>query len=108
MNKYFLPASNSTVFDMVINTYGDLNYMIKFCLDNNINDVNYLSKVGDKFIYDFNLVKDYELLKQFTDTNVKITTGQPQLRTIFVEDNYINTEELRPITSETDDNLITE
>lgn len=108
MTKEFSPPINSTVYDMVVNTYGDLNFLIKFCLDNKINNLNYLTKMGDKFTYDYNLVKDYQILQTFLDTNYKISTGQPELKLIFVEEVNINTEEPKILDNESSDSFIIE
>ena len=54
--KEFIAISNSTIYDVCLNTYGALDYLIKLLVDNNITDINTNPINGQKFLYDDTLV----------------------------------------------------
>lgn len=66
--KEFKAISNSTIYDVCMNTYGTLDYLVKLLVDNNINDINVNPTNGQIFLYDDTLVNKI--------SNVNITSNQ--------------------------------
>ena len=54
--KQFVAVSNSTIYDVCLNTYGTLNLLAKLMVDNNFPGVNAYPFGGQVFLYDDNLV----------------------------------------------------
>ena len=54
--KEFIAISNSTIYDVCLNTYGAIDYLVKLLVDNNITDINTNPINGQKFLYDDTLV----------------------------------------------------
>jgi hypothetical protein len=54
--KEFIAISNSTIYDVCLNTYGTLDYLIKLLVDNNITDINTNPINNQIFLYDDTLV----------------------------------------------------
>jgi hypothetical protein len=107
MFKNFSPPINATTFDICLNTYGTLDLLSKLLLDNNITNVNYLSVIGDVFIYDFSLVKDYETNLKLMSDNIKFITGDKIIQELFIDtNNYIQTEQPLTLQDEQGDDFI--
>lgn len=54
--KVFTAISNSTIYDVCLNTYGTLNFLIKLMTDNNFAGVDEYPYNGQQFIFDETLV----------------------------------------------------
>lgn len=52
----FIAVSNSTIYDVCLNTYGSLNYLAKLMNDNNFEGVNTYPENGQEFLFDETLV----------------------------------------------------
>mgnify|MGYP000853902556 CR=1 FL=1 len=48
----FIAISNSTIFDVCLNTYGTLDLLVKLMVDNNHEGVSTYPVNGQEFIYD--------------------------------------------------------
>jgi hypothetical protein len=59
----FTAISNSTIYDVCLNTYGTLNLLGKLMKDNNFDGVNAYPVNGQEFIYDETLVNIQSLSK---------------------------------------------
>lgn len=54
--QQFSAASNSTIYDVCLNTYGSLDFLVKLMLDNNYINVNTYPTSGQVFIFDETLI----------------------------------------------------
>lgn len=68
----FKAVDMSTIYDVCLNTYGTLNYLVKLMVDNDFNGVNEYPTAGQIFVYDETLV--YGLAQQKNNT-IKYATG---------------------------------
>jgi hypothetical protein len=80
--KEFIAISNSTIYDVCLNTYGALDYLIKLLVDNNITDINTNPINGQKFLYDDTLVNKISNVNNSTNliinsnlASIKYTTA---------------------------------
>lgn len=74
----FIAISNSTIYDVCINTYGTLNQLAKLMDDNNFQSVNNYPKQGQVFLFDENLVNVQS--NQNLNQNYTIAAGASQLK----------------------------
>lgn len=58
MIKEFIAVSNSTIYDVCLNTYGTLDLLVKLMNDNDFEGVDTLPTNGQVFLYDDTLVKN--------------------------------------------------
>ena len=70
--KQFQAVDMSTIYDVCLNTYGNLDYLVKLMVDNNFTGVNSFPIAGQIFLYDDTLV--YGLAAQKNNT-IKYATG---------------------------------
>lgn len=71
--KTFQAVDMSTIYDVCLNTYGNLDMLTKLMVDNNHPGVNEYPTAGQIFTYDDTLV--YGLAQQKNNT-IKYATGQ--------------------------------
>ena len=64
-----------SIYDLVNQTYGTLNYLIKFCQDNNVTDLQNIPQQA-VYTYDTSLVK-YASNPNVYSTDAGIPTGEP-------------------------------
>ena len=76
--KEFISISNSTIYDVCLNTYGALDYLIKLMVDNNISDINTNPINGQIFLYDDTLVNKISNVNN--NTNLIINSNLAQLK----------------------------
>lgn len=72
MIREFVACEMSTIWDVCLNTYGTLNYIVKLMVDNNFAGVNSYPVAGQVFLYDDSLV--YGLAQQKSN-DVKYATS---------------------------------
>jgi len=72
MIKEFKAVEMSTIYDVCLNTYGTLNYLVKLMVDNSFLGVDTYPNAGQIFMYDDELV--YGLAQQKNNT-VKYATN---------------------------------
>ncbi len=53
----FVAISNSTIYDVCLNTYGTFDLLVKLIVDNNFGSINNTPMNGQEFIFDETLVK---------------------------------------------------
>lgn len=68
--QQFNAISNSTIYDVCLNTYGTLDYLVKLMTDNNFGGVNNYPTNGQQFLFDETLVVD----KSGKDLTIKYAT----------------------------------
>lgn len=73
MIKEFRAVDMSTIYDVCLNTYGNLDFLVKLMTDNDFEGVNSYPVAGQIFLYDDTLV--YGLAVQKNNT-IKYATGQ--------------------------------
>lgn len=74
----FIAISNSTIYDVCLNTYGTLNLLGKLMDDNNHEGVNINPAQGQVFLFDENLVNVQT--NQSLVQNYSIAAGENQLK----------------------------
>jgi len=74
----FIAISNSTIYDVCLNTYGTLNLLGKLMDDNNHQGVNTNPAQGQVFLFDENLVNVQT--NQSLVQNYSIVAGENQLK----------------------------
>jgi hypothetical protein len=74
----FIAISNSTIYDVCLNTYGTLNLLGKLMDDNNHEGVNTNPAQGQVFLFDENLVNVQT--NQSLVQNYSIAAGENQLK----------------------------
>lgn len=74
----FIAISNSTIYDVCLNTYGTLNLLGKLMDDNNHEGVNTNPSKGQVFLFDDNLVNVQT--NQSLVQNYSIAAGENQLK----------------------------
>ncbi len=74
----FIAISNSTIYDVCLNTYGTLNLLGKLMDDNNHEGVNANPAQGQVFLFDENLVNVQT--NQSLVQNYSIAAGENQLK----------------------------
>lgn len=72
MIKEFKAVDMSTIYDVCLNTYGNLDLLVKLMVDNDFEGVNTYPTAGQIFVYDDSLV--YGLAQQ-KNNNIKYATG---------------------------------
>lgn len=73
MIKEFKAVDMSTIYDVCLNTYGNLDLLVKLMVDNGHNGVNEYPTAGQVYVYDDTLV--YGLAQQKNNT-IKYATGE--------------------------------
>jgi hypothetical protein len=71
--KTFQAVDMSTIYDVCLNTYGNLDLLVKLMVDNNFEGVNSYPVAGQLFTYDDTLV--YGLASQKNNV-IKYATGE--------------------------------
>lgn len=74
----FTAVSNSTIYDVCLNTYGTLNLLVKLMDDNDFEGVNTYPSNGQIFLFDENLVNVQS--NQNLNQNYTIAAGEAQLK----------------------------
>jgi hypothetical protein len=59
----FTAVSNSTIYDVCLNTYGTLDLLVKLMTDNNFLGVNIYPVNGQLFVYDETLIANQAIAK---------------------------------------------
>lgn len=68
--QVFTAISNSTIYDVCLNTYGTLNLLVKLMVDNDFPGVNEYPANGQEFIFDESLVANQAV----KNVNIKYAT----------------------------------
>lgn len=76
--KEFIAISNSTYYDICLNTYGTLDYLIKLLNDNNVADFNTNPINGKVFLYDDTLVNKISNVNY--NSNQQINSNLAQIK----------------------------
>lgn len=69
----FKAVDMSTIYDVCLNTYGNLDYLVKLMVDNGHPGVNEYPVAGQIFVYDETLVYGLAMQK---NNNITYATGQ--------------------------------
>lgn len=76
--QIFKAISNSTIYDVCLNTYGTLNLLGKLMDDNNFGGPDQYPQVGQEFVYDETLVNVQT--NQNLNQNYTIAAGETQIK----------------------------
>jgi hypothetical protein len=71
----FMAVENSTIYDVCLNTYGSLDFLIKLMVDNDFAGVETRPKAGQEFIFDESLVVNQQVYNTNFNKNIKYATG---------------------------------
>jgi hypothetical protein len=89
-----------TFFDVVLQCYSSLNLMPKFIIDNNIKDLNLITRAGQTFIFDNDFIDDEFISNEAATNDYKYCTGKvPPFNRL----SYILTESGEILSSETNE-----
>jgi len=72
----FIAVDSSTIYDVCLNTYGSLDYLVKLMVDNDFEGVETFPKAGQEFLFDENLVVNQQVYRTNLDKNLKYATGE--------------------------------
>jgi hypothetical protein len=72
--SFITSQSGQSVSDLCLMSYGTLDLLVKFCADNEVDDVNYVPPLPTLFTYDSTLVND-----QLTNNYIYATATDPAL-----------------------------
>ena len=75
MQLRYKAVDGQNLFDIVLNTYGAIEYIYKLIKDNNIENLNYKVKSGDVFVYDSDMVTDTTIFTNTTLSGVRFATA---------------------------------
>lgn len=59
--QQFSAVSNSTIYDVCLNTYGSLDFLVKLMMDNNFTGVNDFPANGQIFNFDETLIANQDV-----------------------------------------------
>ena len=75
----YIPCNGQNIYDVCLQTYGNLKYLLKLVIDNGLNGIGD-NVVGKKINYDTALIWDNALFQELNDSGQKyitaISTGQ--------------------------------
>lgn len=75
MQLRYKAIEGQSLFDIVLNTYGAIEYIYKLIKDNGIENINYIVKSGDEFLYDGDLITDTTIFTTTTLSWVRYATA---------------------------------
>ena len=75
MQLRYKAIEGQSLFDIVLNTYGAIEYIYKLIKDNGIENLNYIVKSGDEFLYDGDLITDTTIFTTTTLSGVRYATA---------------------------------
>ena len=78
MTKEFKAVSNSTIYDVCLNTYGTLNLLAKLMDDNSFQGVTIYPTSGQIFLYDDEFVNVQT--NQNLERNFTVSAGEVQVK----------------------------
>ena len=103
----FRPPVGSNLFDVVLNTYTSLDLIPKFMKDNNITNVNMVTKTGDVFVYDTTLIVDEIMLDKINKGRLLFMTSDAPNNVIKADStNYLLIESSEILSSEANINFL--
>lgn len=71
----FIAVDNSTIYDVCLNTYGSLDYLVKLMEENNFDGVETMPKAGQEFLFDEEMVVNQHIYLSNLNDNIKYATG---------------------------------
>jgi len=90
MQQSFKPSIGSTILDICLNVYSSLNMLPKLIIDNNIQNLNFVTGINDTFIYDTDFVVDEFLQNDIIKNDYKFVTGDLYIpNASFTNENYL-------------------
>lgn len=76
--KTFIAVSNSTIYDVCLNTYGTLDYLVKLMVDNNHDGVDLYPENGQEYLYDDTLIN--KISSTITKNNYNNSANLAQIK----------------------------
>jgi hypothetical protein len=71
----FTAVENSTIYDVCLNTYGSLDFLVKLMAENDFDGVEVRPKAGQEFLFDESLVVNQLVYNDNLSKSVKYATG---------------------------------
>ncbi len=99
MTLSYQTHTGQSLYDVLLNTYGTIKYLVKLMTDNKINGVSDLSFIGKIIYFDGSLIEDNSLYNRNKDENIIYTTylnvgirvfGEEDQKTIFISEDGQN------------------
>lgn len=84
--KNFAAIAGQSLYDVCLQTYGDLGYLFKLIQDNNIDGVNTDVYSGQIFVWDETLVQDQQINSSFTASKIYYSTTVDAGGSVFFVD----------------------
>lgn len=84
--KIFTGKNNQSIFDVAIQTYGNMDNIVKLCMDSGIDgfaDATYFQKL---FTYDASLISDSTVSDNVNNNNIIFATGNSIQYVVFSEE----------------------
>jgi hypothetical protein len=94
----FISKNNQSIFDVCMQTYGDMNFMYKLIQDSGFPSLSTSPTIGTKFTFDESLINDFGFYNQLQSKGTILNTnqslgdvfGEEDLQTIFISENGEN------------------
>jgi hypothetical protein len=103
----FKPSIGSTLFDLCLNTYLSLNLLPKFIKDNNVQNLDFVTGINEKYVYDTDFIYDEFLSNELIRNNYKFSTGDIKIPNSNVSnENYLLIESLAILQNEAGINFL--
>lgn len=81
--KTFFAVGGQSIFDVCLNTYGDIGLMSKLLTDNNVVNIDQLVSSRQPFLYDDTLVVDLGTNQRFAQSGVFYSTDVSKLGSVY-------------------------
>lgn len=81
--RTYQSIAGQSIYDVCLQTYGDLNYLYKLLQDNNIAGVNEPVRSRQQFVWDDSLVLDQQVNAAFAGTSKRYSTDVSALGSVF-------------------------
>lgn len=103
----YSPPSNCSIYDLVIQIYTNLDLLSKFIIDNNIQEYDLITDVGESYIYDTDFIFDELIYSEIISNKYLFSTGITYYSpNITNKDVYLDTEDSDDLNSEAPDDFI--
>jgi hypothetical protein len=79
----YIAVEGQSIYDVCLNTYGSLDFVLKMVQDSSVSDVNQSPYSGQVFLFDPELVVDQGINRQLTVTNTRYATAHSKLGSVY-------------------------
>jgi hypothetical protein len=79
----YMTVEGQSLYDVCLNTYGSLDFLLKLLQDNGIPDINQYPHSGQIFSFDPALIVDEGVFRQLIVTNTRYATAYSKLGSVY-------------------------